>query len=67
VIEKIPPLKSDGAMISAELLIQAQKAGFKIKQMGVHHFEDKTGGSTGANPKVILKAFWELWKLKRRI
>ena len=56
-------LKSNGAFISAELLIKANKKGFKIKQVGVHHYPRKEGKQTGANIKVILKAFYELFKL----
>ncbi|MFH1709467.1 MAG: glycosyltransferase family 2 protein [bacterium] len=58
-------LKSNGAFISAELLIKAKKKGFKIKQVGVHHYPRKEGKQTGANIKVILKAFYELSKLWR--
>lgn len=67
VIERIPRLESNGALISAELLIKAQRAGFKIKELGVGHFKDEAGGSTGANPKVILRAFQELWKLRKEL
>jgi len=56
-------LKSNGAFISAELLIKAKKKGLKIKQVGVHHFPRKGGRPTGANIKVIFKAFYELFKL----
>ena len=60
-------LKSNGAFISAELLIKAKKKGFKIKQVGVHHYPRKGGKQTGANIKVILKAFYELFKLWREL
>ena len=63
VLEKIPKLESTGALISAELLIKTKKAGFKICEIGVDHFPRKAGQQTGANFKVILKAFWELLKL----
>ncbi|MCX5726257.1 MAG: glycosyltransferase family 2 protein [Candidatus Saganbacteria bacterium] len=56
-------LKSDGAFISAELLIRAKKKGFKIKQVGVHHYPRLGGKPTGAKISVILKAFYELFKL----
>jgi glycosyltransferase involved in cell wall biosynthesis len=60
-------LKSDGAFISAELLIKAKKKGYKIKQVGVNHFPRKEGQQTGANIKVILKAFRELFLLRQEI
>ncbi len=53
-------LKSDGALISSELLIKAKKAGFKISQAPVSHYPRKTGNPTGANFKVIFKAFYDL-------
>ena len=71
VIDKIPRLESErGPFITTEFLLKAKKAGFKIVEIGVHHYPDKTaGGSTGASLKVILSAYRELfrfWKKSRR-
>lgn len=64
VIEKIPHLKSvRGGMISPELLAKSKKMGFKIAEVGVHHLERKEGKQTGANLKVILNSFLDLFKL----
>lgn len=66
VIEKIPKFRSEGALISAELLIQAKRYGFKIKEVGVSHYPRLYGKQTGANLSVILKMFKELfvlWKI----
>ena len=64
VLEKIPHLESQrGAMINAELVIKAKKAGFKIGQVGVNHFPRLSGKPTGANIKVIIKSFLDLAKL----
>lgn len=63
VIQKIPPLQSNGALISAELLIKAQKAGFKIGEVGVSHYPRTAGKPTGANLGVILRMFKEVVKL----
>ncbi len=60
-------LKSDGALISSELLIKAQKAGFKIAQTPVSHYPRKTGQPTGANPRVIFKAFYDIFALWREL
>lgn len=57
-------LKTTGAMISAEILSKARKNGFSIAEVGVEHLPRKAGSSTGANPRVILRAmreFWVLW------
>ncbi|PIV00182.1 glycosyltransferase family 2 protein [Candidatus Shapirobacteria bacterium CG03_land_8_20_14_0_80_39_12] len=64
VIETIPRLESTrGGMISPELLGRAIKAGFKIKEVGVHHFSRTKGKQSGAELKVILKSFIDLGKL----
>lgn len=64
VIDTIPKLQSTrGGMISPELLGRAKKAGFKIVEVGVHHYSRKEGKQTGANLKVIFKSFVDLGKL----
>ncbi len=63
VIEKIPKLESErGAFISSEFLIKAKKSGFKIVEIGVHHYPAKRVG-TGAKLNVIIKSFVDLFKL----
>lgn len=64
VIDTIPHLESTrGAMINPELLARAKKAGFKVIEIGVHHYPRTAGSSTGANLKVIFKSFYDLFKL----
>ncbi len=64
VLEKIPHLESSrGAMINAEIVIKAKKAGFKIGQVGVNHYPRLSGKPTGANIRVIIKSFMDLFKL----
>ena len=60
-------VQAEGAMISTEVLARAVRAGFRVHEIGVHHFERKHGKPTGANPLVIARAFYELFKLYRRI
>ena len=60
VLHSIPKLESNGALVSAELLIKIQKAGFKIAQVPVNHYPRIAGKPTGADPKVILKMFREV-------
>lgn len=69
VVDRIPKLRSSrGAMVSPELLAKAQKEGFKIVEIGVHHYPRTGGRQTGANLKVIVKSFADLfrlwWKIK---
>lgn len=60
-------LWSLGALIDAEMLAKARNLGLSIGQTGVHHYPRLAGTQSGANIKVILRAFKELFKLRRRI
>jgi glycosyltransferase involved in cell wall biosynthesis len=53
-------LKSDGALIDAEVLIKLKKAGARIAQVGVHHYPRLVGEQTGSKLKVILKTAREI-------
>jgi glycosyltransferase involved in cell wall biosynthesis len=62
---KIMPLKSEGAMITTEILAKAKKANLKIEQVEVNHYPRIYGDQTGGNMRVILRAVKEslfLWK-----
>ncbi len=59
--------EAEGAMISTETLARAVRAGFRVTEVGVHHLRRTHGKPTGANPLVIARAFYELFKLYRRI
>jgi len=68
VIDKIPHLESErGPFITTEFLVKAQKAGFKIVEIGVHHYPDLAGGSTGASLKVILSAYKDLFRFWKKL
>ena len=60
-------LSSTGALINAEILARATRHGYKIAEVGVNHYPRTAGKQTGANLKVILRAFKELFKLYNRI
>lgn len=59
--------EAEGAMISTEILARTVRAGFRITEVGVHHYARRHGTPTGANPLVIARAFYELFRLYRRI
>jgi glycosyltransferase involved in cell wall biosynthesis len=64
VIDTIPKLEAErGAFISSEFLIKSKKAGFKISEVGVHHYPRVEGKATGRNIKVIIKSFSDLFRL----
>jgi hypothetical protein len=60
-------MKSRGALIDTEVLARAKRLGYTIGQVGVHHYPRTAGSQTGANFRVILRAFKELFKLWRDI
>ena len=66
LFEEISP-ESRGALIDAEVLARASYLGYRIGQVGVHHYPRLAGEQTGANFRVIARAFVELFRLWRRI
>ncbi len=60
-------MKSTGALIDTEILARAARKGYTMTQAGVHHYPRLAGRQTGANIKVIIRAFRELFKLHRQI
>ena len=60
-------MKSEGALIDTEILARAGRLGYGIGQVGVRHYPRVAGAQTGANLRVILRAFRELFKLHRQI
>ena len=60
-------MRSMGALIDAEVLARAKRLGYTIGQVGVHHYPRTAGEQTGANLRVIARAFKELFLLRREI
>lgn len=63
-LRKIGPLRSEGAMVTTEILAKAKKKKLKIAQVGVEHYQRKYGAQTGAEPAVVVRAILEsfiLW------
>lgn len=58
-LEQIAPLRSEGAMITTEILAKATKKNLKIVEVGVDHFPRQFGKQTGANLFVIFRAVLE--------
>jgi glycosyltransferase involved in cell wall biosynthesis len=63
IFERIP-VYSIGAFVNTEILVRARSAGFTLVQVPVTHYPRVAGTQTGANPRVILKAFQELVLLR---
>ncbi len=60
-------LESEGAFLSAELLIKLQRTGRRIVEVGVPHYPRTAGSASGANPKVVLRAIRDFWRLRLRL
>lgn len=60
---KIGPLKSEGAMITTEILAKAKRAKLKISQVQVTHKPRMFGDQSGGNRRVIVRAIKESFSL----
>jgi len=58
-------LRSEGALISAELLFEAQQAALSVGECAVTHYPRRTGQQSGASPRVVVTAFKELFARSR--
>lgn len=67
-VDKIMPLRSEGAMITTEILAKAKAKKLKIKEVEVNHYPRSYGDQSGANIPVLLRAVLESfvlwWDLK---
>jgi len=59
-------LHAQGAMISTELVLRAGERELCIVEVAVPHHPRTTGKPTGADPRVVARAFGELWRMRRR-
>ncbi len=66
VLERVT-LASDGAMIDTEFLAGARARGFRIAEVPVIHLPRVAGEATGANLKVIAKAFRDLVRFRQQL
>jgi hypothetical protein len=60
-------MKSTGALIDAEILARAVRAGYSLTEVPVSHRPRVAGRQTGAKLSVILRAFRELLCLRKEI
>lgn len=62
-------LRAGGALIGAELLAKASRAGARIVEVPVTHVPRSHGQQTGGSLAVLLRAYWELlrlgWQIRR--
>jgi glycosyltransferase involved in cell wall biosynthesis len=60
-------IESNGAMIDTEFLAGARARNYTIVDVPVTHLPRKAGHPTGANPKVIFRAFRDLLRFRLRL
>ena len=60
-------VESGGATFSAEFLIKARRAGFRVRERRVTHLPRTAGRATGARPDVVLRAFRDIFRLRRSL
>ena len=60
-------IESNGAMIDTEMLAEMKARGYKMTDVPVTHLPRVAGSPTGANMKVILRAFRDLFKFRLRL
>ena len=60
-------VESEGGFLSGELLVKLLKRGRSIAEVGVPHYPRVAGKQTGANPKVVLRAVRDFWRLRLQL
>lgn len=63
-LDEIMPLRSEGAMITTEILAKAKVKKLVIDEVGVKHYPRKFGDQSGAHFAVVIRAIFEtliLW------
>jgi len=66
VLERIH-IESNGAMIDTEMLAGLRARGYKLAEVPVTHLPRLAGAPTGANLKVIVRAFRDLFRFRLRL
>jgi len=60
-------VESEGGFLSGELLVKVLQRGITIAEVGVPHYPRVAGQQSGANPKVVLRAVRDFWRLRLRL
>lgn len=63
--QTIRPVYATGALVNGEMFFALKHAKIPWEEIAVPHYPRVAGTPTGANLRVILRTFKELWQLKR--
>jgi glycosyltransferase involved in cell wall biosynthesis len=67
-VKQLLPIRSQGAMVSTEILAKAKRKKMKVVEVGVTHYPRLVGHQSGANVPVVVRAVLESfilwWDLK---
>lgn len=66
-IVRMLDVQAAGAMVNTEMLAKLARAGVPFVEVPVHHYQRLHGKATGAQVRVILHAFAELFHLRRKL
>lgn len=64
---RVCDVRSEGAMVNTEMLVKLARLGVPFVQVPVRHYPRQHGSATGANIRVILHAFRELFRLRGKL
>jgi glycosyltransferase involved in cell wall biosynthesis len=60
-------IQSEGAMINTEILVKLEALGINVVQVAVRHYPRQQGAASGADLKVIARAFRELYWMRKMV
>lgn len=66
-IVRMLDVQAAGAMVNTEMLAKLARVGVPVVEVPVHHYQRLHGSATGAQVRVILHAFSELFHLRRKL
>lgn len=65
VFDAVQPLVGEEKVTQIEILVKAKRKGFRFAEVGVRHYPRKFGRPAGANIKVVVRSFIDLFRLYR--
>lgn len=60
-------IESVGAMVNTELMVKLGRNGASVVEVGVTHRPRRAGRARGASPRVVGRAFLELFRMRRKL